>query len=159
MLLTRKKSGEVKGRLVYNGKGTQSWISRKDKSSPTVLNESLMLTCAVDAFQGRDVMTLDIPNAYIQAEVPKMKKGERIMMKVRGELVDWLCEIDPSGYLPYVVIKRGQKVLYLLVTKAIYSMLQAGLLWYRKLRSDLEGQGFISKRRIRKVVSEYLRQI
>ena len=36
MLLTRKKSGDVKGRLVYNGKGTRSWISREDKSSPTV---------------------------------------------------------------------------------------------------------------------------
>ena len=132
MLLTRKKSRDVKGRLVYIRKGTQSWISRKDKSSPMVLNESLMLTCAVDTFQGRDVMTLDIPNAYIQADVPKMQKGERIVMKVRGELVDWLCEIDPSGYLRYVVTERGQKVLYLLVMKAIYGMLQAGLLWYRK---------------------------
>ena len=84
MLLTRKKSGDVKGRLVYNGKGTRSWVSREDKSSPTVLNESLMLTCAVDAYEMRDVMTLDIPNAYIQAEVPKMKRGERIVMKVRG---------------------------------------------------------------------------
>ena len=36
MLLTNKKSGDVKGRLVYNGKGTRSWISREDKSSPTV---------------------------------------------------------------------------------------------------------------------------
>ena len=77
MLLARKKSGDVKGRLVYNGKGTRSWISREDKSSPTVLNESLMLTCAVDAFERRDIMSLDIPNAYIQVEVPKMIKGER----------------------------------------------------------------------------------
>ena len=65
MLLTRKQSGERKGRLVYNGKGTQEWISREDKSSPTVLTESLMLTCAIDAQEGRDIMTLDIPNAYI----------------------------------------------------------------------------------------------
>ena len=76
MLLTRKKSGDVKGRLVYNGKGTRSWVSREDKSSPTVLNKSLMLTCAVDAFEGRGIRTLDIPNAYIQAEVPEQKKGE-----------------------------------------------------------------------------------
>ena len=133
MLLTRKKSGDVKGRLVYNGKGTRSWVSREDKSSPTVLNEYLMLTCAVDAYEMRDVMTMDIPNAYIQAEVPKMKKGERIVMKVRGELIDWLCQIDPSGYLPYVVVERGVRVLYLLVTKAIYGMLQAGLLWYPQI--------------------------
>ena len=49
MLLTRKAAGDVKGRLVYNGRKTRDWISREDKSSPTVLTESLMLTCAVDA--------------------------------------------------------------------------------------------------------------
>ena len=65
MLLTRKKSGDVKGRLVYNGKGTRSWISREDKSRPIVLNKSLMLTCAIDAFQKRNIMSLDIPSAYI----------------------------------------------------------------------------------------------
>ena len=64
-------------------------------------------------------------------------------MKIWGELVDWLCEIDPASYLPFVVYERGVKVLYLLVTKAIYGMLEAGLLWYRKLKADLEEQGFV----------------
>ena len=64
-------------------------------------------------------------------------------MKIWGELVDWLCEIDPASYLPFVVYERGVKVLYLLVTKAIYGMLEAGLLWYRKLKVDLETQGFV----------------
>ena len=49
MLLTRKAAGDVKGRLVYNGRKTRDWISREDKSIQTVLTESLMLTCAVDA--------------------------------------------------------------------------------------------------------------
>ena len=71
MLLTRKKSGDIKGRLVYNGKGTRSWISRDIKSSPTVLNESLMLTCTMDTFEWKDAMSLDIPNTYIQAAVPE----------------------------------------------------------------------------------------
>lgn len=143
MLLTRKKSGDIKGRTVYNGKGAKSWISWEDKISSTVLNESLMLTCVINAFQKRDIMTLDIPNAYIQAEVPKQKKGEQIVMKIRDALVDWLCQIDPAGYLPFVVVERGVRPLYLLVTKAIYGMLQAGLLWYCKLRCNLEEQGFI----------------
>ena len=102
-----------------------------------------MLTCAIDAYQKRDIMSLDIPNAYIQADVPVQKVGERIVMKIRGDLVDWLCEIDPASYLPYVVVEQGVRVLYLVVTKVIYGMLQAGLIWYRKLRSDLEGQGFL----------------
>ena len=98
---------EYKGRLVYNGKNTREWISREDKSSPTVLTESLMLTCTVDAAEGQDVMSLDIPNAYIQALVPAQGVGNRIVMKARGKLVEWLLEIDPTAYAPHVVIERG----------------------------------------------------
>ena len=64
-------------------------------------------------------------------------------MKIRGQLVDWLCEIDPTSYLPYVVYEQGVKTLDLLVLKVIYGMLMAGLLWYRKLRADLEATGFV----------------
>lgn len=38
VLITQKKKGDIKGRLVYNGKGTRSRISWEDKSSPTVLS-------------------------------------------------------------------------------------------------------------------------
>ena len=57
------------------------------------------------------------------------------MMKVRGKLVEWLIEIDPTAYLPHVVIEKGVKTLYLIVEKAIYGMLEAGLMWYHKLRT------------------------
>lgn len=52
MLLTCKKGGNVKGRLVYNGKGSCSWVSRENKGSLMVLAESLMLTCTVDTNEG-----------------------------------------------------------------------------------------------------------
>ena len=109
MLLTRKKTGDCKGRLAYNGKPTRLWLGNEDKSSPTVLCESIMITCAVDAYERRKTMSMDIPNAYIQTDVPIQEKGERIIMKVRGKLVDWLVELDPATYLSYVVIERGQK--------------------------------------------------
>ena len=77
-------------------------------------------------------MSMDIPNAYIQTDMPLQTKGKRSIMKVHGKLVDWLVELDPTTYLEYVVIKKGEKVLYLQVLKAIYGMLEVGLLWYRK---------------------------
>lgn len=64
-------------------------------------------------------------------------------MKVRGQLLDWLIKLDPASYLPFVVYERGVKVLYLLIKTAIYGMLEAGLLCYWKLRSNLEEQGFV----------------
>ena len=98
MLLTRKKSGDVKGRLAYNGKPTREWIQDEDKSSPTVLTESLFVTCAIDAYEGRNLMSMDIPNAFIQVSIPEREKGDRIIMKIRGRLVDWLVEIAPETH-------------------------------------------------------------
>merc|ERR1711949_54984 len=63
-------------------------------------------------------------------------------MKVRGRLVDWLGEISPETYRENAVIENGVKVLYLEILRAIYGMLEAALLWYRKFRTDLESEGF-----------------
>ena len=82
MLLTKKKSVAIKGQFAFNGKPTRAWLGAEDKSSPTVLTESLFLTCAIDAHKKWDVMVLDIPNAFIQAGVPMKKKGRMIIMKI-----------------------------------------------------------------------------
>ena len=55
MILNKKRSGRIKGRLAYNGKVTQEWITKEDKASPTVLTASIKLTAAVDAYEERDV--------------------------------------------------------------------------------------------------------
>ena len=142
MLVTQKRDGRVKARLAYNCKPTREWVSREDKSSPTALTESIMLLAAIDAKESRDVMVMDIPNAFIQTHMPDKDDGERVMMKIRGRLVDWLLEIDTHAYNSFVVMEKGEKVLYLHVIKAIYGMLEASLMWYRKLRRDLEEKGF-----------------
>ena len=65
MFVTQKRTDNIKGRLAYNGKPTRSWIGREDKSSPTAATESIMLTIVIDALQKRDVITINIPNAFI----------------------------------------------------------------------------------------------
>ena len=142
MFVTEKRSGEMKGRLAYNGKPTRAWVGHEEKSSPTAATESILLTIAIDALQKRDIISIDIPNAFIQAKNPRKEVGKRVIMKVRGRLVDWLIELSPADYKDKVVYERGVKVLYLLVEKAIYGMLEASLIWYRTLRKDLEQIGF-----------------
>ena len=90
-------------------------------------------------------MSTDLPNAFIQAEVPKdkKKKSERIIMKITGKLVDVLISIAPEVYSGYVVYENGKKVIYVVVLRALYGMLISALLWYKKFCSDLEGIGFI----------------
>ena len=65
MILSQKQSGKIKGRLAYNGKATRDWISKEDKASLNVLNESIMLTTAIDAHEERDVTSFDVPNVFI----------------------------------------------------------------------------------------------
>ena len=91
MLLSEKRDGTVKGRLVYNRKYTREWISREDSASPTVSTESILLTCCIDAHEGRDTMSADIPNAYIQTEIPPTEEGqELVIMNTTVVLVDML---------------------------------------------------------------------
>ena len=82
-------------------------------------------------------MTADIPNAFIQASIPATEDGEdRIVMKLTGILLDLLVSQAPELYGPYVVMQDGKRILYLQVMKALYGMLVAAFLWYRKFRED-----------------------
>ena len=40
---------------------------KDDAASPTASLESIMITGVIDAHEERDVMTADVPNAFIQA--------------------------------------------------------------------------------------------
>ena len=64
MFLSEKRDGTIKGRMVYNGKPTREWLTREETASPTVSLESTFLTVMIDAKEGRDVMTNDVPNAF-----------------------------------------------------------------------------------------------
>ena len=101
------------------------------------------MTLTIDAHENRDVMSADVPNAFIQIEMPDIKQGEeRVMMKITGVLVDMLIQLDPQLYGPHVVYEKERKVLYVQVLQAIYGMLTASLLWYLKFKTDLENIGF-----------------
>ncbi|CAJ1944725.1 unnamed protein product [Cylindrotheca closterium] len=85
LLVEKQFEKTIKGRLVYRGDGTCEWLSREDTASPTALQEAITTTCVIDAHEGRDIMTMDVPNAFIQTYMPEAKEGEdRIYMKITG---------------------------------------------------------------------------
>ena len=144
VLLTEKRDGTIKARSVYNGKETRDWISREDSASPTVSQESIVITAVIDTKEGRDVMTVDVPNAFIQTLLPEKyrRKGERVIMKFTGRIVDILIKMNPGRYEGFVVYENGKKVIYVEIIRAIYGMIIASMLWYQKFRKDLEEHGF-----------------
>ena len=143
IFLVEKHDGKVKARHCANGSVQRQWMSQEETASPTVLNESTMLTAAIEAQERRNVNTMDIPNAFIQTEVEETDKdGDRIVMKIRGAMVDMLLALDPELYAKYVRYEGKDKVLYVHMHKAIYGMLHSSILFYRKFRKSLEGIGY-----------------
>ena len=143
LFLVEKRDGRIKARMCANGSTQREYIPREDASSPTAATESVLITGVIEAKQHRDVMTNDIPNAFVQTPVDTT--GEKIIMKIQGKLVDHLLQIAPEVYEPYVVYegKNGtEKVLYVRMLMALYGMLIASLLYYKKFIKDLKSIGF-----------------
>ena len=103
LLLAQKNDQTIKGRYVFKGSQTRDWISNEEASSPTASHEALRATCVIDAHKGRDIMTMDLPNTFIQTPLEEPKEGEdRVTMKITGILVRYMTELDPR-YRDYVV--------------------------------------------------------
>jgi hypothetical protein len=121
--------------MVYNGKPTQERFLREDSTSPTTALESIMLTAIVDAKEGCNVMSANIPNAFIKAELQNLGPDDKgVIMKITGVLVDLLVNMSPEVYGPYVVMDKH---------KRLYGMLVSGIIRYTKLRLDLEGHKYV----------------
>ena len=142
LFLVEKRDGKVKARFVANGSSQREYMGREQSASPTVMTESIMITSVIDAKQKRDVMTCDIPNAFVQTEMDKTEKGERVTMKIRGALVDILLEMDYEKYGSFVTKENGRRILYVAMSKALYGMLDSAILYYKKFRKDIEEQGY-----------------
>jgi hypothetical protein len=140
IFLTEKRDGTVKARTCANGSTQREYIPREEASSPTAATEAILITGVIDAKQGRDVMTLDIPNAFVQTPIPE--REEKIIMKIRGRLVDILIDICPGVYDDYVIYEGKYKVLYVKMLRALYGMLISSVLYYKKFRKDIESVGF-----------------
>ena len=87
-------------------------------------------------------MACDIPNAFVQTEMQKKQKGERVVMKIQGRLLDVLLEMNYDKCADFVTYERGKKILYVVMSKALYGMLDSSLLYYKKTRKDLESIGY-----------------
>jgi hypothetical protein len=137
MFLKKKRNGTIKGRGCADGRKQRLHTNKEDASSPTVAIEAVMLSCVIDAMERRDVATVDIPGAFMQAEM-----DELVHMRLEGKMAELLIRIDPQLYRKYVQDENGKQVLYVELKKALYGTLRAALLFWRRLSSQLNKWGF-----------------
>ena len=96
-----------------------------------------MLKAKIDKLEGQDVAVLDIPEAYLSADM-----DDELHVVFRGTLEDMMVVADPALYRPFVSYETGKPVLYVRLHKSLYGCLKSALLLYEKLVGDLESYGF-----------------
>ena len=138
MFLKKKNDGKIKSRGCADGRSQRNYIPKEDTSSPTVNTESILISCLIDALQGRDVATVDIPGAFMHADM----KGETVHVKLEGLMARIMVEIDPKNYEPCLVTENGKPTLYIELDKALYGTVQAAMLFWENLSSLLIKWGF-----------------
>jgi hypothetical protein len=102
MFLKEKRCGRIKGRGCADGRKQRLYKTKEETSSPTVSIEAVLFSCMIDAMEDCDVATLDIPGAFMQAMI-----DEEVHIKFDGELIDLLCQVDPS-LSKFVRIENGK---------------------------------------------------
>ena len=66
MFITQKRNGTIKARGCADGRKQRDWMNSDETSSSTVATQALLLSAMIDAYEGRDVATSDIPGAFLQ---------------------------------------------------------------------------------------------
>jgi hypothetical protein len=134
IFLTKKRCGRMKAQACANGSKQRSYIAKENAISPTVATDSVFITSAIEAYEKRWVMTMDILDAFLHAET-----DEEIHMLLCGQLTELMVKIDPKLYRPYITKNgHGEYVIFVKMQKAMYGMMHAAsLLFYSKLVDEL----------------------
>ncbi len=100
--------------------------------------ESTFITASIAAHKHRKVRCYDIPGVFVNTNMDK-----DVLMVLKGDLAEMMVQIAPQVYRKYLTVdKKGTPILYVKLQKALYGLMRASLLFYRKLRKELEDYGF-----------------
>jgi hypothetical protein len=125
MFLTKKRCGRIKARACADGRKQRETTRKEDASAPTV------------SIKGRDVATVDIPGAFMQADT-----DEVVHVKFESETAEMLVKLDPKLCRKHVKDENGKTVLCVELLKALCGTLKAALLFWKLLSSQLTSWGF-----------------
>ena len=101
-------------------------------TAPTVSTEAVFLTAVIDALENWAIAVLDVPGAFMQANI-----DELVHARFTGEMVKMLLDIDEEKYSEYLVMERGEQVMYMELLKALYGTLCAARLFWQKFSKQL----------------------
>jgi len=96
MFLKEKHDGSIKVRGCADGYSQRDYMTKNETSSPTVSLEAMMLSCAIDAKEGRCVAVTDIPGDFLHADM-----DQDIHMLLEGTIAELIVKLDQKLYRKY----------------------------------------------------------
>ena len=106
----------------------------EDIASPTVQLNSLLTLASIAAAEGLKVKTMDIAQAYLNADMP-----HDLYVLLEPAIAKVLIERDPS----FEQFREPNGTVLVKLNKAQYGCVESARLWYNTLASFLESKGFI----------------
>jgi hypothetical protein len=100
IFLKEKMDRNIKARLCANGNPQREHIAKEEAAAPTVALESVFITSTIDAKEGRKVVTIDIPGAFLHSN-----NDDYVIMKMVGTLAELMIKTNPRLYRQYVVLE------------------------------------------------------
>ena len=84
---------------------------------------------------------IDIPNAFVQT---RLDEEDKVVMRLRGKLAELMVKVAPEIYTKYVIVNtKNETVLYVRLLNALYDIMKAALLFYKRFVQDLLSIGFV----------------
>ena len=108
------KKGVIKGRACTDRRKQRIYIPPEQRRPPTVSTKGLMMSCVLDAVEEK------IVGIYLYTDMTN-----KVYMVIRNEIVNMLVKANPTKYENYIhKTKKGGKILYVLLKKALYGYLK-----------------------------------
>ena len=86
VIVKKKRSGKIKGRIVADSSKQRTTVSREDAASPTIQLESLIISFLIDSKENRNFTISDVVGAFFLAEMK-----DHVIVKLTGRAVDLIC--------------------------------------------------------------------
>ena len=93
VFIKEKRDGTIKARGCADGHKQRENYKNADAISPTVSTEAVLISAVVDAYKDQDVAMVDIPGAYLSADME-----DEMFMIFRGTMKELMVAVEPTIY-------------------------------------------------------------
>jgi hypothetical protein len=100
-----KQDGNIKARSCANGSVQREHVAKEEAAAPAVALESVFVTATIDVKEKQEVVTIDIPGAFLHAN-----NEDYVIMKMNRSLAELMVKTGPKINRKYVTIKKGRQV-------------------------------------------------